>query len=200
MQFVGKTAEDSSLKNQLDHQQPICQREDDVHDAPSNTTPTAAETKVKSENDQVLETVSNHDAPILDEDIEKGVLRRHATRETHTSNVSQPYDDKDDFPEGGWKSWSVVVGAWCGCFAVFGLINSTAVLLDYFKEHQLRDYNESQLGWIFGLALFLTFFCESHLSLALSLDFSHYLLRNHIKHTNECLKVEHLTLFCIYGL
>jgi MFS family permease len=32
---------------------------------------------------------------------------------------------------------------------VFGIINSTAILLEYF----------SQIGWIFGLALFLTFFC-----------------------------------------
>lgn len=173
MQFGGKTAEDSSLKNQLDYPQPVCQREDNVHDNSSGSALNAARAEVKEENDQVLETISNHNALITDEDIEKGVLRRNATRETHTSNISQPYDDKDDFPEGGWKSWSVVLGAWCGCFSVFGLINSTAVLLDYFKEHQLRDYNESQLGWIFGLALFLTFFCESHLFLALSPCLNH---------------------------
>jgi hypothetical protein len=68
-------------------------------------------------------------------------------------------DDKDDFPEGGLKGWSVVIGSFCGSFSVFGIINSTAILLEYFRAHQLKDYNASQIGWIFGLSLFLTFFC-----------------------------------------
>jgi len=69
------------------------------------------------------------------------------------------YDDKDDFPEGGLKGWLVVCGSFCGSFAVFGIINSTAILLEYFSAHQLKHYNPSQIGWIFGLSLFLTFFC-----------------------------------------
>jgi MFS family permease len=55
--------------------------------------------------------------------------------------------------------WLVVVGAFCGSFSVFGIINSTAILLEYFSTHQLQDKSPSQIGWIFGLALFLTFFC-----------------------------------------
>jgi len=69
------------------------------------------------------------------------------------------HDDKDDFPEGGLKGWSVVIGSFCGSFSVFGIINSTAILLEYFSTHQLKDYSPSQIGWIFGLSLFLTFFC-----------------------------------------
>jgi hypothetical protein len=68
-------------------------------------------------------------------------------------------EDEDDFPEGGLKAWSVVVGSFCGSFSVFGIINSTAILLEYFSANQLKDYNPSQIGWIFGLSLFLTFFC-----------------------------------------
>lgn len=75
------------------------------------------------------------------------------------ANPVDEEEDKDNFPEGGWKAWSVVVGAFCGCFSIFGIINSTAVLLDYFSTHQLKEYNSSQIGWIFGLSLFLTFFC-----------------------------------------
>jgi hypothetical protein len=65
-------------------------------------------------------------------------------------------DDKDDFPEGGLKGWSVVVGSFCGSFSVFGIINSTAILLDYLQQNQLKEYSPSALGWIFGTALFLT--------------------------------------------
>jgi hypothetical protein len=65
-------------------------------------------------------------------------------------------DDKDDFPEGGLKGWSVVLGSFCGSFSVFGIINSTAILLDYLQQNQLNEYSPSALGWIFGTALFLT--------------------------------------------
>lgn len=80
------------------------------------------------------------------------------TPESDDSNLPD-YDDKDNFPEGGLKGWTVVLGSFCGSFSVFGIINSTAILLEYFSAHQLKDYNASQIGWIFGLSLFLTFFC-----------------------------------------
>ncbi|KAL3428493.1 transporter MCH4-like protein 10 [Phlyctema vagabunda] len=68
-------------------------------------------------------------------------------------------DEKDDFPEGGLKAWSVVLGSFCGSFSVFGIINSTAIFQEYFTANQLSAYTPSQIGWIFGTALFLTFFC-----------------------------------------
>jgi hypothetical protein len=68
-------------------------------------------------------------------------------------------DCKEDFPEGGLKAWSVVVGAFCGSFSIFALINSTGVLMEYLQAHQLKDYTSSQISWIFGLQLFLIFFC-----------------------------------------
>ncbi|KAH8678979.1 major facilitator superfamily domain-containing protein [Tricladium varicosporioides] len=77
----------------------------------------------------------------------------------HSLSSNTDEDNKDDFPEGGLKGWGVVVGSFCGSFSVFGIINSTAILLQYFEEHQLKDYSPGQIGWIFGFALFLTFFC-----------------------------------------
>ncbi|PBP23531.1 hypothetical protein BUE80_DR005502 [Diplocarpon rosae] len=74
-------------------------------------------------------------------------------------SASDTEEEKDDFPEGGLQGWLVVLGSFCGSFSVFGIINSTAVLLEYFSHHQLKDNSPSQIGWIFGLALFLTFFC-----------------------------------------
>jgi hypothetical protein len=68
-------------------------------------------------------------------------------------------DCKDDFPEGGLRAWSVVIGGFCGSFSVFALINSTGVLLEYLQANQLKDYTSSQIGWIFGVDIFLTFFC-----------------------------------------
>jgi hypothetical protein len=56
-------------------------------------------------------------------------------------------DQKDDFPEGGLKGYCVVIGAFCGLFSVFGILNSTGIMLEYFSTHQLKDYTSSQIGW-----------------------------------------------------
>lgn len=77
------------------------------------------------------------------------------------NNDPTPHEDDQDenFPEGGSRAWTVVLGSFCGQFAVFGIINSTGVFQEYFSTHQLKDYSPSQIGWIFSLSLFLTFFC-----------------------------------------
>jgi hypothetical protein len=93
-----------------------------------------------------------------DEPKGKGIFEQPRGVDTDESTLTDQ-EDKDDFPEGGLKGWSVVVGSFCGSFSVFGIINSTAVLLEYFQQHQLKEYSPSQIGWIFGLSLFLTFFC-----------------------------------------
>lgn len=90
---------------------------------------------------------------------EKGVLGRGRRQESNDSSLASNEDEKDDFPEGGMRGWLVVLGAFCGSFSVFGIINTTAILLEYFSTHQLKENTPSQIGWIFGLALFLTFFC-----------------------------------------
>ena len=88
---------------------------------------------------------------------EKGLVGRETAGPESDNAIA--YDDKDNFPEGGLKGWTVVLGSFCGSFSVFGIINSTAILLEYFSAHQLKDYDASQIGWIFGVSLFLTFFC-----------------------------------------
>jgi hypothetical protein len=85
----------------------------------------------------------------------KGIFDSNQTPESDVSTVDGE-DDKGDFPEGGLKGWSVVLGSFCGSFSVFGIINSTAILLDYLQQNQLKEYSPSALGWIFGTALFLT--------------------------------------------
>lgn len=112
MQYEHTQAEDSSLKNQLAHSS--------VEQSSSNTPYSAKE---------VAHDVEKHDvkaeespAPVAvtannpNHDVEKGVLERSVTRETHTSNISTANEEKDDFPEGGLKAWSVVLGAFCGSF------------------------------------------------------------------------------------
>ena len=97
--------------------------------------------------------------PIPDEKPVAEASRRSHSDDSTLADGNETEEDKGSFPEGGLRAWLVVFGAFCGSFSVFGIINSTAVLLDYFSANQLKDYSPSQIGWIFGLSLFLTFFC-----------------------------------------
>ena len=72
-------------------------------------------------------------------------------------NVNQPRETV--YPEGGLRAYSVVFGSFCGMLAAFGLMNTIGVYQTYISTHQLSSYSDSAVGWIFGLYLFLAFFC-----------------------------------------
>lgn len=56
----------------------------------------------------------------------------------------------DNYPEGGLQAWSVVLGAWCAMIPSMGLLNSLGILHAWTSTHQLKEYSESSIGWIFG--------------------------------------------------
>lgn len=86
--------------------------------------------------------------------------QHHASFPAPESADLTPTDDdvSISFPDGGFQAWLVVFGSFCAQGAVFGLINTAAVFESYFKANQLKDYTNSQIGWIFSLYLFLVFF------------------------------------------
>lgn len=68
------------------------------------------------------------------------------------------FSAEGQFPEGGLRAWTVVVGSFSALFMVFGMVNSTAVFQQYFSSHQLRHHTAAEIGWIFSLNLFFVFF------------------------------------------
>ncbi|RAK98989.1 monocarboxylate permease [Aspergillus ibericus CBS 121593] len=60
----------------------------------------------------------------------------------------------DVFPDGGARSWFVVLGSFFLLMSSYGMMNSTGVLQSYFASHQLADYSSSIIGWIPGLFVF----------------------------------------------
>ncbi|KAF2429434.1 MFS general substrate transporter [Tothia fuscella] len=62
------------------------------------------------------------------------------------------------YPEGGLQAWLVVLGSFSGMMAGFGFMNTIGVFQAYLSTHQLREYNESTIGWIFSVYVFLSFF------------------------------------------
>ncbi|KAJ5354322.1 hypothetical protein N7541_006886 [Penicillium brevicompactum] len=75
----------------------------------------------------------------------------------------------DNYPEGGLQAWSVVVGAWCAMIPSMGLLNSLGILHAWTSTHQLKEYSESSIGWIFGA---YGFFCTSQGHKQIFLSFS----------------------------
>lgn len=66
------------------------------------------------------------------------------------SSSEAPSSDVDNYPEGGRKAWLVVLGAWCALVPSAGLLNSLGALQAWTSSHQLKDYSESSIGWIYG--------------------------------------------------
>src|SRR5277367_5494558 len=67
---------------------------------------------------------------------------------TETFNTSPSPLEGDNFPEGGFRAWSVVVGAFLILFPSFGLMVSIGTLQEYWHSHQLMAYTTRDVGWI----------------------------------------------------
>jgi len=116
--------------------------EDTLKPCPSAQTPTAAApvSPHATENHQ-SSTATGHDE------------EKVASISTHHSN------DEVTYPEGGLGAWSVVLGSFMGLVAALGMMNTVGVYHAYIAEHQLANYSESSISWIFSMYVFLSFFC-----------------------------------------
>ncbi|PWY76498.1 MFS general substrate transporter [Aspergillus sclerotioniger CBS 115572] len=73
--------------------------------------------------------------------------------DTSTFHIRDPAPN-DVFPDGGARSWFVVLGSFFLLMSSYGMMNSTGVLQSYFVSHQLSSYSTSIIGWIPGLFVF----------------------------------------------
>ncbi|GJN92721.1 hypothetical protein Rhopal_005757-T1 [Rhodotorula paludigena] len=81
-----------------------------------------------------------------------------------------------DYPDGGWRAWSVVAGAWCVSFTSWGLTNAFGVFQSYYQEHQLSEFSHSDISWIGSLQLALVLACAILVGKAFDAGYIKYLL------------------------
>ncbi|ROV95421.1 hypothetical protein VMCG_08469 [Cytospora schulzeri] len=74
--------------------------------------------------------------------------------ERHTSTAT----DGESYPEGGLQAWLVVLGAWLALVSSLGIANTLATFQSSLTAHQLADYDEGTVGWIFSIYTFMVFF------------------------------------------
>uniref|UniRef100_A0A093W1T9 Riboflavin transporter MCH5 n=1 Tax=Talaromyces marneffei PM1 TaxID=1077442 RepID=A0A093W1T9_TALMA len=54
----------------------------------------------------------------------------------------------DSFPDGGTRSWLVVLGSFLLLMASYGMMNSVGVFQSYLETNQLSSYSSADVGWI----------------------------------------------------
>ncbi|CAI6089588.1 unnamed protein product [Clonostachys chloroleuca] len=65
----------------------------------------------------------------------------------------------DLYSDGGLDGWLCVFGSFMGLLASLGMVNSLGTFQAYLEAHQLQKYTSGQIGWVFSICTFLTFFC-----------------------------------------
>ena len=105
--------------------------------------------------------LSHHGDPTQSVSHSTQVLNVQKEELNSSPNIHSSASAREDefYPEGGFRAYSVVFGSFCGMLAGFGLLNTIGTYQAYLATHQLAHYSESEVGWIFGLYAFLSFFC-----------------------------------------
>jgi hypothetical protein len=75
------------------------------------------------------------------------------------SKIQQDHEPNDDgdCPEGGWRAWTVVLGAWCAMVPSMGMLNTIGILDAWIGENQLEALPKSQTAWIVSLYAFFLY-------------------------------------------
>lgn len=67
--------------------------------------------------------------------------------------------ESESYPEGGRAAYLSLFGCFCAWMCAFGLMNTIGTFQAYLGTHQLAGYSEADIGWIFGLYLFMAYCC-----------------------------------------
>lgn len=107
------------------------------------------------------EQPSPQDAQALEDGLHRSSEELSTHRSAHSARLGRMTtdDEGNTYPEGGAESWLAVFGCFMGLFGSLGLVNSVGTFQAYIENHQLSGYSSGDIGWIFSMFAFLTFFC-----------------------------------------
>ncbi|CAK7567837.1 MAG: hypothetical protein SEPTF4163_005807 [Sporothrix epigloea] len=78
-----------------------------------------------------------------------------------SSNDGSKTMDFGPAPDGGWRAWSVAIGAGFITFAALGFANSFGVFQEYYITHQLQHKSPDTIAWIGSCTAFFQFLAGS---------------------------------------
>ncbi|BFZ59654.1 hypothetical protein YB2330_000668 [Saitoella coloradoensis] len=121
-----------------------------------SATPSTHTTIFDTEPEGQAETYAEKEADRTHQALEE--LPKETSEKLPESQPPAPHAHELHFPDGGWRAWIVVVGAWCVSFVTFGFVNAFGVFQNYYQTHQLSAHTPSDISWIGSMQLFLIFF------------------------------------------
>ncbi|KAF7308875.1 MFS domain-containing protein [Mycena kentingensis (nom. inval.)] len=62
-----------------------------------------------------------------------------------------------DFPDGGWRAWSIVIGVIASNASTFGFVNAWGVFQAYYQTTLLKEVSPSDIAWIGSIQYSLVF-------------------------------------------
>lgn len=90
----------------------------------------------------------------IDEGIPLSPVDSAASLSSSSSYDAFGHENLDDFPEGGWKAWTVVAGSALGLMTVFGVMDTISSIQLWISQHELDEYSLSTISWVFSLYMF----------------------------------------------
>ncbi|KAI0045840.1 MFS general substrate transporter [Auriscalpium vulgare] len=72
-----------------------------------------------------------------------------------TPTMSDGDNDGDDYPEGRWRAWCTVLGAWLIVCCSVGMTSAFGVYQDFYSQTWLSTMSASSISWIGGVQIFL---------------------------------------------
>lgn len=91
------------------------------------------------------------------DDMEKRTVPAEPHAPEGPLNLAVP--ESEPYPEGGRAAYLSLFGCFCAWMCAFGLMNTIGTFQAYLGTHQLAGYSEADIGWIFGLYLFMAYCC-----------------------------------------
>ncbi|KAK4195526.1 putative monocarboxylate transporter [Triangularia verruculosa] len=82
-----------------------------------------------------------------------------AKKENSDEHNVDPKEITYRYPEGGFKAWTVAFGSWCAMTCGMGLVNSVGMFQALVATTVLPTYSNQAIGWIFGIFVFVSYFC-----------------------------------------
>lgn len=82
----------------------------------------------------------------------------HHPNNQNTIPPTPDVNKESDYPEGGKEAWLVVFGSFLSMVSSFGVMNTIAVFHAHLSKNQLSHMSNSDVGWLFGINVFLSFF------------------------------------------
>ena len=105
-----------------------------------------------------LELTTNGKSPHpLRYEMEKGSVPAEPHAPKGPLNLAAP--ESEPYPEGGRAAYLSLFGCFCAWLCAFGFMNTIGTFQAYLGTHQLAGYSEADIGWIFGLYLFMSYCC-----------------------------------------